>query len=147
LSAMTIEVTNRSGLGVPTKDLSSLLSFSMEQLGVNAQCELNVLLVDEMEMTDLHIRWMDEAGPTDVLSFPMDELRPHTNEIGVLGDIVLCPSVAMSQAKEAGHSYEHELAILSTHGLLHVLGYDHASKDEEKEMFELQESLVKRWRP
>lgn len=119
----------------------------MEQLGLDAECELNVLLVDEKEMTDLHIQWMGEDGPTDVLSFPMDELRPHSHEIGILGDIVLCPSIARDQAETAGHSFEHELAILSAHGLLHVVGYDHANADEEKEMFELQESLVKRWRP
>jgi probable rRNA maturation factor len=144
---MPIEVTNRSGLEAPSEDLLSLLTFSMEELGLNSECDLNVVLVDEKEMTDLHIEWMGEDGPTDVLSFPMDELRPRTNEVGILGDIVLCPSVANTQAKEAGHSYAHELSILSAHGLLHVVGYDHANADEEKEMFDLQESLVKRWRP
>ena len=144
---MPIEVTNRSGLEVSSEELRSLCAFSMDQLGLSAKCDLNLLLVDEREMTDLHVQWMGEDGPTDVLSFPMDELRPHSDEIGILGDIVLCPSIARKQAETAGHSFEHELSILSAHGLLHLVGYDHANTDEEKEMFELQESLVKRWRP
>jgi probable rRNA maturation factor len=144
---MPIEFINRSGLDAPSEDLLSLLAFSMDQLGLDSECELNLVLVDQKEMTDLHIEWMGEEGPTDVLSFPMDELRPHSKEVGILGDIVLCPSVASNQAKEAGHTYEHELSILSAHGLLHVVGYDHGSSAEEKEMFDLQESLVKRWRP
>ncbi len=143
---MPIEVTNRSGLEVSSEDLLSLFSFSMKHLGLAAECDLNVLLVDEQEMTDLHIEWMGEDGPTDVLSFPMDEIRPHSNSVGILGDIVLCPSIAREQAAIAGHSFEHELAILSAHGLLHVVGFDHASDVEEKEMFDLQESLVKKWR-
>jgi probable rRNA maturation factor len=80
------------------------------------------------------------------MSFPMDELRPgHEGvepEEGVLGDIVLCPSVAAKQAAEAGHATEEELLLLTTHGILHLLGYDHAEPEEEKEMFELQRQLL-----
>ncbi|MBI3430026.1 MAG: rRNA maturation RNase YbeY, partial [Actinobacteria bacterium] len=100
----------------------------------------------EREMTDLHLKWMDEPGPTDVLSFPMDELRPGSKEVGILGDIVLCPAVAMTQAKEAGHDFDHEMSILSVHGLLHIVGYDHATAADEKEMFTRQESIVDRWK-
>jgi probable rRNA maturation factor len=142
---MPIEITNRSGLDSPRADLPSLLAFAMNELGVDPACDLNVVLVDEKEMTELHIKWMDEPGPTDVLSFPMDEIQPHTNEIGILGDIVLCPSIAQEQALRAGHSYELEMSVLSVHGLLHIVGYDHAIPQDEKVMFALQESLVKRW--
>ena len=96
-------------------------------------------------MTQLHVKWMQEPGPTDVLSFPMDEIKPGWKEAAVLGDIVVCPSIAARQAQSAGHSFEHEMAILSVHGLLHIVGYDHANQSDEHEMFSLQESLVARW--
>ena len=142
---MAIEVLNSSGVDCAEADLRSLLTFSMADLGLHEECELNLVLVDETEMTDLHVKWMDEPGPTDVLSFPMDEVLPHSKEIAILGDIVVCPSIAQGQATSAGHGLAHELAILSVHGLLHIVGYDHAAPEEEKEMFALQESLVMRW--
>ena len=142
---MAIEILNRSGIVCPEEDLTSLLAFSVAELGLNEECDLNLLLVDEAEMRDLHVKWMDELGPTDVLSFPMDEVRPQWKEVAILGDIVICPSIAQSQALSAGHSFLHEVAILSVHGLLHILGFDHALKSEELEMFALQESLVARW--
>jgi probable rRNA maturation factor len=95
-------------------------------------------------MEELHIKWMDETGPTDVLSFPMD-LPESKGEVVTLGDIVIAPAVAAAQAQSAGHSVEEEIYILATHGLLHILGYDHADPDEEKVMFALQEKIVKEW--
>jgi probable rRNA maturation factor len=86
-----------------------------------------------------------------VMSFPMDELepggRPDAPEPGpsMLGDIVLCPEFAAEQAAAAGHNLGHELALLTIHGVLHLLGYDHAEHDEEKEMFALQERLLGEW--
>ena len=143
---MSVDILNRSGVDCKAAGIDSLLAFAMEQLGLHDECELNVLMVDEKEMTELHIKWMDEPGPTDVLSFPMDEIRPNHEGPAILGDIVLCPSIAQEQADTAGHEFEFELAILSVHGLLHLLGYDHAVDIEEKEMFALQEDLVSRWR-
>jgi probable rRNA maturation factor len=142
---MTIDITNRSGIAYNEEDFESLLRFGMKDLGLNDECDLDVLLVDEAEMTALHIKWMDEPGPTDVLTFPMDEIRPHSNEPGILGDILICPHVAIRQAETAGHSFTHEMSILGVHGLLHIVGYDHADKEDEKEMFDLQESIVARW--
>jgi probable rRNA maturation factor len=95
-------------------------------------------------MEELHIKWMDEPGPTDVLSFPMD-MPEVKGEVVTLGDIVISPAVAEKQARDAGHSTEHEIFILATHGLLHILGYDHADPGEEKVMFSLQEKIVKEW--
>jgi probable rRNA maturation factor len=87
---------------------------------------------------------MDEPGTTDVLSFPMD--MPETlGEAVTLGDIVISPVVAAEQAKAQGHSIEHEIYILAVHGLLHIIGYDHADKAEEKVMFDLQEKIVRDW--
>lgn len=97
-------------------------------------------------MEQLHVQWMGEPGPTDVLSFPMDELRPGNDDVvtppGVLGDVVLCPQVAEVQAEGAGHSTMDELLYLTAHGILHLLGFDHAEPDEEKEMFALQRDLI-----
>ena len=76
----------------------------------------------------------------------MDELRPGTEEsmtpAGLLGDIVLCPQIAISQAETAGHSTLDEMLLLTTHGILHLLGFDHAEPDEEKEMFGIQREIL-----
>ena len=141
---MTIEITNKSGALAPGDQIQSLLAFAMTQLDLHPDCDLNVTFVDDAEMTELHIKWMDEPGSTDVLSFPMD-LPETQGEVVTLGDIVISPDFATAQANLAGHSPEHEMFILATHGLLHILGYDHAEAVEEKVMFELQESLVKQW--
>jgi probable rRNA maturation factor len=105
-----------------------------------------MVLVDSATMADLHMRWMDLPGPTDVMSFPMDEVRPGTegedSPPGLLGDVVICPAVAEVQARAAGHSAEEEMLLLATHGILHLLGYDHAEPAEEQEMFELQRTLL-----
>ncbi len=142
---MAIEIVNRSGVAFSDDDLESLLRFGMAELGLHSECDLDVMLVDEDEMTQLNIKWMDEPGPTDVLTFPMDELHPNSKEPGILGDIVLCPRVAMRQAGQAGHSFNYEMSILGVHGLLHIVGYDHATKEDEKEMFALQDGIVARW--
>jgi probable rRNA maturation factor len=141
---MTIEITNKSGALAPGDQIQSLLAFAMSKLDLHPDCDLTVTFVDDAEMTELHIKWMDEPGSTDVLSFPMD-LPETAGEVVTLGDIVISPDFATAQANLAGHSPEHEMFILATHGLLHILGYDHAEAVEEKVMFELQESLVKQW--
>ncbi|MFD0686611.1 rRNA maturation RNase YbeY [Actinomadura fibrosa] len=153
---MSIEVLNESGVPVGEKDLADLARHVLDGMRVHPLAELSILLVDEAAMTELHEKWMDEPGPTDVLSFPMDELRPgHMSggtdeegeaDPGLLGDVVLCPSVAERQAREAGHGTEDELELLCAHGILHLLGYDHAEPDEHKEMFGLQAELLASWR-
>jgi len=141
---MAIEITNKSGELVPADQVRALLEHSLVQLKLNADCEVNLVFVDENEMTELHIKWMDEPGPTDVLSFPMD-MPENPGDAVTLGDIVIAPTVAANQAATAGHSADHEIFILAAHGLLHILGYDHANKEDEKVMFALQEDLVKNW--
>ena len=141
---MTIEVTNTSGQLVPAAEINSLLTFALLELALNPECEINVSFVNDDYMTELHIKWMDEPGTTDVLSFPMD--MPETpGEAVTLGDIVISPVVAAEQARAQGHSIEHEIYILAVHGLLHIIGYDHADKAEEKVMFDLQEKIVRDW--
>jgi probable rRNA maturation factor len=148
---MSIEVSNESGMDVSETELISVAKFVIEKMDVNPAAELSMLLLDTAAMADLHMRWMDLPGPTDVMSFPMDELepggRPDAPEPGpsMLGDLVLCPEFAAKGAEAAGHSLGHELALLTVHGVLHLLGYDHAEPDEEKEMFELQGQLLEQW--
>jgi probable rRNA maturation factor len=141
---MTVELVNRSGALVPETQMHTLLNFGIDYMELNPECEISLTFVDPQEMEELHIKWMDEPGTTDVLSFPMD-MPEKRGDIVTLGDIVIAPAVAAKQALEAGHSTEHEIYILATHGLLHILGYDHANPDEEKVMFALQEKIVKEW--
>ncbi|MBD9700129.1 rRNA maturation RNase YbeY [Flavimobilis sp. GY10621] len=143
---MTIEVNNESGFEVDEAEFAAIGRFVLDAMHLHPQTELSILMVDTDVMTDLHVQWMDEPGPTDVLSFPMDELRPGSEDeptpAGLLGDVVLCPEVAAAQAVRAGHSTEEEMLLLTTHGILHLLGYDHAEPEEEKEMFALQRHLL-----
>ena len=143
---MTIEIGNESGITVDETVLLRLMEHNLAELHVSPDADVAILLVDEGAMESLHVQWMDEPGPTDVLSFPMDELRPGTDEhptpAGLLGDIVLCPQVAEAQAITAKHSTMDELLMLTTHGLLHHLGFDHAEPDEEREMFGIQRDLL-----
>ncbi|KQP01198.1 rRNA maturation RNase YbeY [Leifsonia sp. Leaf264] len=143
---MSIEINNESAVPVDEVALQRLAVYALDTLHVHADADLAIVLVDEGAMEQLHVQWMDEPGPTDVLSFPMDELRPGTEENpappGLLGDIVLCPQVAQSQAETAGHGLTDELQLLTTHGILHLLGFDHAEPEEEKEMFGIQRDIL-----
>ncbi|WP_090033006.1 rRNA maturation RNase YbeY [Cellulomonas marina] len=143
---MSIEVTNETGHAVDEAEFAALARHVLDAMHVHPQTDLSITLVGTEVMSDLHVRWMDEPGPTDVLSFPMDELRPGREDAvtpaGLLGDVVLCPEVAAVQARAAGHSTVEELLLLTTHGILHLLGYDHAEPEEEKEMFALQRRLL-----
>ncbi len=142
---MSTEVVNESGVPVDEAEFAARSRFVLDELHVHPQAELSIALVTSEVIAELHERWMDEPGPTDVLSFPMDELRPGREgdpAEGVLGDVVLCPEVAAAQARAAGHSTEEELLLLTTHGILHLLGFDHAEPEEEKEMFALQRRLL-----
>ncbi|PYY35838.1 rRNA maturation RNase YbeY [Curtobacterium sp. MCPF17_047] len=143
---MSIELNNESGVAVDEDVVQRLAAFALDAMHVHADAELAIVFVDEGAMEQLHIRWMDEPGPTDVLSFPMDELRPGTEDeptpAGLLGDIVVCPQVAEEQAKTAGHSTLDEILLLTCHGILHLLGFDHAEPEEKAEMFGLQGEIL-----
>jgi probable rRNA maturation factor len=157
---MSIEIANESGVDVDEALLAGLARHVLDGMRVHPLAELSVLLVDEAAMTELHVRWMGEAGPTDVLAFPMDELRmPQPGGHGdghspaepdaaeaLLGDVVICPQVAAAQAAEAEHEVQDEIDLLCTHGILHLLGYDHADPEEHATMFGLQDRLLASWR-
>jgi probable rRNA maturation factor len=157
---MSIDIANESGVEVDEGQLAALARHVLDDMRVHPLAELSVLLVDEPAMTELHVRWMGEEGPTDVLAFPMDELRvpqpggPHGDHGGpdtdpadvLLGDVVICPQVAAAQASEADHEVQDEIDLLCTHGILHLLGYDHAEPEEHATMFGLQDRLLASWR-
>ena len=147
---VSIEVLDESGTGVDVKHLARLSRFVMDQMRVHPLAELCIKAVDEPTIAQLNAQWMEKQGPTDVLAFPMDELRPglvaEEPDEGVLGDLVLCPSVAERQGEAAGHGTVAELELLTVHGILHLLGYDHAEPEEHKEMFGLQDRLLAEWR-
>lgn len=148
---MGIEIVNESGHEVDETGIKAVAGFALEEMGVNPLAELSVMIVDLDHMTELNRRWMGGTGPTDVLSFPMDDAMPGRPDSAepttpILGDLVLSPDVAEAQAKEAGHTTADELHMLAVHGVLHVLGYDHAEPEQAKEMFGLQNRLLEAWR-
>src|SRR5918994_1313174 len=146
---MTVDLNNESGLPADGPGLVRLATFALDQLRIHPLAELSVVLVDEATMSAYHEKYLGEPGPTDVLSFPMDELRPPTDgeepPLGLLGDIVLCPVVADRQAHEQRRSTSEEAEYLLVHGLLHLLGYDHAEPEERAEMFGLKDTILARW--
>ena len=146
---MNVDVLNESGVEVDVVDLTKLCRFIMRRMRLHPATELCLRLVDPDTIAVLNQQWMDKKGPTDVLSFPMDELSPGKDDDealeGYLGDIALCPQVAEQQAPAAGHSTNDEIELLTVHGILHLLGYDHAEPDEHKEMFGLQGRLLVEW--
>lgn len=147
---MTIEILNESERELDVDQLAKLSRFVMGAMRVHPEAELCIKAVDEATIAELNEHWMEKEGPTDVLAFPMDELRPglvNTEpEEGVLGDLVLCIEVAERQGESAGHGTLAEIELLTTHGILHLLGYDHAEPEEHKEMFGLQDELLAQWR-
>ena len=142
---MSVEVTNETIWDIDAKAFSDLGLWVMDQMRVSTQSDLTILFVDPDPIAELHERWMSLEGPTDVMSFPMDELRPgdgKTTMEGVLGDLVICPWVAAQQAAAAGHSTMQEMMLLPIHGILHLLGYDHVTPEQERQMFGLQRQLL-----
>ncbi|AZN29499.1 rRNA maturation RNase YbeY [Flaviflexus salsibiostraticola] len=143
-----IEYADESGFepAIDGEEIVELATYVLGEMRIHPGSDLSVTLVTEAVMSDLHVKWMDEEGPTDVLSFPMDEVRPpppgQEPVEGLLGDVVVCPTVAAQQARTAGHATIEEILLLVTHGILHVLGYDHATPEEESEMFGLQRRLL-----
>ncbi len=147
---VSIEVIDESGLDLDLRDLARLSRFTLDRMRVHPQAELCIKAVDKATISELNQRWMDKLGPTDVLAFPMDELRPGLVDVdpeeGVLGDLVLCPEVAVEQGGAAGHGTTAEIELLCVHGILHLLGYDHAEPEDHREMFGLQDELLAAWR-
>jgi probable rRNA maturation factor len=146
---MSIEILNESEADLDVEHLAKLARFVMDRMRVHPLAELCIKLVDEQTIAELNEQWMGKEGPTDVLAFPMDELRPglldEEPEEGVLGDLMIAPTVAERQGATAGHGTVAEVELLTTHGILHLLGYDHAEPEEHQEMFGLQAEILREW--
>ena len=140
-----------------------LASNALRDSGVRGEAEMSLLFVTEDVMTELNKRFMDADGPTDVLAFPIDDpidggRWPDSGSTGpdreppemeelpmLLGDVVVCPAVAARQAPEHAGSYDDELALLIVHGVLHVLGMDHADPEEAAAMQARERELLDRY--
>ena len=143
---MGIEIANNSGIACDEDEIVDVAAFALDKMGIHPDSDLSITLVDEDEITKLHVQWMDLPGPTDVLSFPMDELKPFSasDGPGIIGDIVICPQFAAKQA--INHSTEDEISLLTVHGVLHLLGFDHVEEEEHKVMFGLQDKTLAEWK-
>jgi len=145
-----IDINNESGVGADEQALVRLSAYVLAQLRIHPQADLSILLVDTDTMTQYHEKFMNLPGPADVLSFPMDELRvPDDGQAppqGLLGDVVLCPEEISRRSAKEGRTPADEMAYLLIHGLLHLLGYDHAEPADEKAMFTLQDRLFRDWK-
>ena len=143
---MGIEIANNSGIACDEDEIVDVAAFALDKMGIHPDSDLSITLVDEDEITQLHVQWMNLPGPTDVLSFPMDELKPFSasDGPGIIGDIVICPQFAAKQA--VSHSTAEEISLLTVHGVLHLLGFDHVEEEEHKVMFGLQDKTLAEWR-
>ncbi|REK20654.1 MAG: rRNA maturation RNase YbeY [Actinobacteria bacterium] len=138
---MSIFVADEQAETIDLPGLRSLAELVLSEEGYPSDAEVTLLLVSDAEMSSYNARFLDRDGPTDVLAFPVEDLRPgvvpdvDTNGPPLLlGDIIIAPSYISRQAEEYGVSFEDEISLMVVHGLLHLLGYDHQSDDEAEEM-------------
>jgi probable rRNA maturation factor len=132
---------------VDVDDLADLARHVLNERRVPPDMEVSLLLVDEGSIARLNEVHLGGSGPTDVLAFPIDEPGETASDVpAILGDVVLCPAVATAQAAAAGHSAGEELRLLTVHGLLHLLGMDHAEPAEEREMTGATDELLRSYR-
>ncbi|MFW3590865.1 rRNA maturation RNase YbeY [Staphylococcus caprae] len=129
------------------EQIDSLLTFAKKQENIESDAELSVTFVDKDEIQNINKVYRDKDKVTDVISFALEEDEPDIDmndlEIPrVLGDIIICTDFAQEQAESYGHSFERELGFLALHGFLHLLGYDHMTEDDEKEMFGRQDAIL-----
>lgn len=144
---MAVFMADEQERAVDLERLRDLAGHVLADRRVPDAMELNVLFVDEASMAELNAAHMGASGPTDVLAFPMDlPGESLEGEPSILGDVVLCPEVAAAQAPEHSTSYEAELELLLVHGILHLLGHDHAVAEERREMFGLTDRLLAAFR-
>lgn len=121
--------------------LSKAASLGLAHFQKNEEVDLTVYLTDDVEIAELNKTWMEKEGPTDVLSFPSDEVDPQTG-VEYIGDIILSVDRAKAQADANGHSLENECMLLVAHGVLHLLGFDHYTTEEKDEMWQHQSAIL-----
>lgn len=144
-----IEVDNETGAAIDLTDIGELAAHHLTYLRIHPEAQMSITFIDSERMTTLHEDWMQEPGPTDVLSFPIDEItlpaEGLVSESGFLGDIVICPEYLSAQMVESGRTLQQECEYLVTHGILHLLGLDHQEEEEHRFMFTLTDTLLKEW--
>ncbi|MCC2928446.1 MULTISPECIES: rRNA maturation RNase YbeY [Bacillus] len=130
------------------KEVENLLQFAAEREGVQDQAEVSVTIVTNEDIQQINKEYRGKDTPTDVISFALEEEGEDEVEIvgaempPVLGDIIISADRTREQAEEYNHSFKRELGFLAVHGFLHLLGYDHMTKEEEEEMFTKQKDLL-----
>jgi probable rRNA maturation factor len=140
---VAVFLADEQPLEVDGAELLALAQHVLRERRVPSDMEVSLLLVDEQTIAGLNAEHLGKQGPTDVLAFPIDEPGETPPDMpAVLGDVVLCPSVAHAQAPRFGRTPHQELQLLTVHGLLHLLGMDHADPDQEREMFGLTDELL-----
>lgn len=140
---MAVFLADEQDLDVDGDDLVRLTRHVLDRQRVPSEMEVALLLVDETTIAGLNQQHLGASGPTDVLAFPIDEPGESSPDTpSILGDIVLCPSIAYAQATRFARTPHDELRLLTVHGLLHLLGMDHADAATEREMFALTDTLL-----
>jgi probable rRNA maturation factor len=144
---MPVFLADEQSETVDADDLVALANHVLRARRVPVDMELALLLVDEVTISGLNAKHLGHEGPTDVLAFPIDEPgeSPPAGP-AILGDVVLCPAVAHRQAQERSVAVQAELQLLTVHGILHLLGMDHAEPEEERAMFALTDELLAGYR-
>lgn len=127
------------------EQIESLLRFAAKKENIEEEAELSISFVDESEIQAINRDYRDKDKVTDVISFSLEEDEPEIEGLDmprILGDIIICLEVAKEQAESYNHSLSRELGFLALHGFLHLLGYDHMTESEEKEMFSRQDEIL-----
>lgn len=143
-----VEITDRLPASTrPSEGLSKLLVNAAQETliktGKQVEASLTILISDDFQLQELNRQYKGIEAPTDVLSFLSDEIDPETGE-RYLGDVIISYPQAMAQAASGRHSIQEELQLLVVHGVLHLLGYDHADESKKKDMWSLQEAVLKK---
>lgn len=145
---MDIFITSRVDDWIDFEDeIASICEFVLRAEEAPDDCEVSIALVDEAEIASLNQQYRDKPSSTDVLSFPLDDPwdEGFVGEVRAIGDIVIAPEVARRNADERGESFEGELRLLTVHGTLHLLGYDHVDEEDAEEMEERERELLGEW--
>ena len=141
-----IEVDNSSDFSIDEVNVKIYITQMLKFLKVNTKSNVSVLFVNEDEMTKQHVRWMNEPGPTDVMSFPMDDILLQDFKLrkkqAILGDIIICPAVALKDSKEQGLNPAYHLVFLLAHGILHLLGQDHQEDSQRIVMQKREQGIM-----
>jgi probable rRNA maturation factor len=141
-----IDVDNSSNFSIDEVNVKNYVKQMLQILKVNTKSDVSILFVNEDEMTKQHVRWMNEPGPTDVMSFPMDDIVLQDSKLrkkqAILGDIIICPGVALKDSKKQGINPAYHLVFLLTHGILHLLGQDHQEASQRVVMQKREQGIM-----